>query len=82
MIFGRKEIAAAYLDGGSAADVAGRLNAAFGSTYFTAGRVQAVWDEVWRKADPLLRSLGRRPETGFSQDDDKIKLAKRFMVAA
>jgi hypothetical protein len=81
-MLGKKEIMAAYLDGGSADDVARRLNEKFGADYFTGRTIQYVWDAQWRKADPLLRSLGRRPETGFSQNDDKIKLAKAFLAAA
>lgn len=81
-MFGRKEMADAYLGPGSAGDVAKRLNAHHRTDYFTVSRVLSVWDEQWRKGDPLLRSLGRRPETGFSQDDDKIKLAKLFAKAA
>jgi hypothetical protein len=78
VIFGKREIQDAYLGAGSAGDVAARLNKKFGTDIFTARHVEAVWDMQWRKGDPLLRSLGHRPETGFSQDDDKIKLAKQF----
>jgi hypothetical protein len=82
MIFGRREIQEAYLGAGSASDVAARLNKQLSVNAFTAAQVERIWDEQWRKGNPMLRSLGRRPETGFSQDDDKIKLAKVFMAAA
>jgi hypothetical protein len=78
MIFGKREFQDAYLGPGSAIEVASRLNKQLNTDVFTAAHVQRVWDEQWRKGDPLLRSLGQRPETGFSQDDDKIKLAKQF----
>jgi hypothetical protein len=82
VIFGKQQIMDAYLGDGSAGDVAARLNEKHGTNVFTAAHVQRVWDEQWRKANPMLRSLGRRPETGFSQNDDKIKLAKVFVGAA
>lgn len=80
-MFGKPQIAEAYLGTGSASEVAKRLNEYHRTDYFTVSRVLSVWNAQYLES-PVLQQLGERPRQGFDQKDDRIQLAQLLLNAA